>query len=235
MCFQRVASRPAPTSTAHGVLALTTDGFTEAAMLINHLLRQAEMAVKYVENEVRYGAPNKAEHIYRVEAAAKTSIWPVDAPRDRSMMDARMNLPLIRSLMGGPVATSVTRMRQLSNLTKTAGVGTCVGMAAVAFDYLHEQRVGGIAVLGLEQCDHVLVVLGLQREPLEVEAVPPHGLPVTWSPHAVVCDPWYHEWFVVSEWHRKVPHIIRLTRRSKGLADTTPPAIVQVKRLAYAA
>jgi hypothetical protein len=197
---------------------------------LNILLTYAETAVKFVESEVRYGAPNRVEDLSRVRAASDTTIWPADAPRDQSMMMARMNTPAITAFLQGPLSTSVARMQQLAAMTKTTGVGTCIGMSAVAFEYLRKKGVTGVAVIGLQGCDHALVVLGLQAAPPAAEPfLSAHGAPPSWSPAAVVCDPWYHEWFFVSEWDRKFPHILGKTLRGRPR-----PANVSANRIAYA-
>jgi hypothetical protein len=112
-------------------------------------------------------------------------------------------------------------MQQLATLTKTGGVGTCIGMSAVAFDYLRSKHVSGPAVIGLQGCDHALVVLGLQAPPPAIEPFFfTDGAPASWSNAAVVCDAWYHEWLVVSEWRRKFPHI-SIRHSGAGRAQTT--------------
>lgn len=197
---------------------------------MSDLLIFAEMAVKHVENAVPYGAPNRAEDISHVRAASDTTIWPALAPRDQSMMVARLNQAEVTRLMNGTIETSEQRMAELATLSKRWGVATCIGMSAVAFDYLKQKKAKarGLAVFGLQGCDHVLVVLGLNDTPPAVEPVRGILPPASWPAWAVVCDPWYHEWFSVRDWARKFPHIINYTLR-----DRPRPAPVNVQLVAF--
>jgi hypothetical protein len=55
----------------------------------------------------------------------------------------------------------------------------------------------------------MFVVLGLTaRPPAEDSFIVGNGAPPGWGMNAVVCDPWYHEWFGVADWKAKIPFIL---------------------------
>jgi hypothetical protein len=197
-------------------------------------LMRAENAVKYVETKVKYGAPNRSEDVLHVEQRYFALDWPSSAPRDQSQMLGILHgrLPEIMTLMDGPVANSAARMRTLSQLTQRGGVGTCIGLSAVAFEYLMDRHVMGMAVIGLERCDHAFVVLGLRQMPPVFESFESKGAPpASWGLDAIVCDPWYHEWFIVGhDWNRKLQQILMRTAPAIANAESQ---VVRARCIAY--
>ena len=91
-------------------------------------------------------------------------------------------------------------------------VGNCWGHSLLAAYYLQSKRIPSfIAETQGEEVDHVFVLIGLEpsKKSLEIR-VPTKTVPTDFPPEAVVCDPWYHEWFSVqSEWPRKMGSIFR--------------------------
>lgn len=200
---------------------------------MNTLLIYAESAIKYVENTVKYGSPNRPEDLAHIEGRYMRRLsWPANAPRDRTGMTSLLDQVEIGRLSDGPLFTSTIRIRQLATLTKASGVGTCIGLAAVACEYLLNKGLSGVALMGFNQCNHALVVLGLSSAPQAAEQFSRTGAaPSSWGPRAVVCDPWYYEWFDVSQWRRKFPHIVNATLGAQQLQGL--PDMVNAKCLAY--
>ena len=197
----------------------------------NILLMWAERAVKHVENKIPYGASNKPIDVYHTSLKGPSADRP-KVPQDmkQSVRDLRSFLPTLikqQNLGGDPVA----KLNARAQLAQHLGVGNCNEQAAVAFDYLRTTgRETGLACVGFPDHDHVFVVLGLhQRPPDEDSYTYGQGPPASWGADAVVCDPWYHEWFAVStDWKRKGERILATTHPAVRQGDP-----VKILLLAY--
>jgi hypothetical protein len=107
-----------------------------------------------------------------------------------------------------------------AQLAQYIGVGNCHEQAAVAFEYLRTTgRETGLACVAFPKHNHVFVVLGLPAKPPDNDTYQyGAGPPANWGDSAVVCDPWYHEWFEASiDWKRKGELI--LTKTAPGVAS----------------
>lgn len=125
-------------------------------------------------------------------------------------------------------------VRKLGDAAEITHVGNCQERAASAFNYLSAVgRETGMAYFFMEGggANHALVVLGLAGRPPDTTTfVFGTGEPA-WGPDAVVCDPWYHEWFVVSEdWGRKGRRILQST----STIVLAPETLITVKLMHYA-
>lgn len=89
------------------------------------------------------------------------------------------------------------------------GLGNCGEQSMVAFKYLVTKSAPGLALMHINGGNHEFVVLGMD---VTVPAVTKGSLtfPPDWGHNAVVCDPWYHEWFAVGslDWQPKMKRIL---------------------------
>lgn len=177
-------------------------------------LMWAERAVKHVENKIPYGASNKPIDVYHTSQKGPSPDRP-KVPQDmkasvKSLRSFLRQLIQKQNLQGDPVLKLNARAQLAAHL----GVGNCNEQAAMAFDYLRTVgRETGLACIGFPDHDHVFVVLGLPQKPPDEETYKfGQGPPASWGNDAVVCDPWYHEWFhVSSDWKRKGERILSTT------------------------
>ncbi|MCF1428451.1 MAG: hypothetical protein LPH19_10965 [Shewanella sp.] len=93
-----------------------------------------------------------------------------------------------------------------------SGIGNCTEQACVGFRYLcncTQCKVFTLASVGL---DHVFLVLGAGKD--EVEGYYRLIQAPDWPENAVICDPWYNEWFIVKkDWSLKMRLILETTER----------------------
>ncbi len=181
-------------------------------MPYNSNLALAEMAVKFVELQLPYGAENKSidmEHrrmwdrnptksLDQHRAMCKTLVPGVYA----SYFDPRSNLEAV--LVEGA-------------FSKFGQQGNCGEQAALAFYYLvAEKKQTGVGLFAITVqdpdvlFDHAIVVLGLKREPSQLQYYHHAFYPAGWE-NAVWCDPWAQEWFEIKEgWLHRVDNVLRM-------------------------
>ena len=89
------------------------------------------------------------------------------------------------------------------------GLGNCGEQSMVAFKYLVTKSAPGLAIVQIKGGNHEFVVIGMD---VTVPALTKGSLtfPPRWGHNAVVCDPWYHEWFEVGslDWQPKMKRIL---------------------------
>ena len=191
-------------------------------------LMLAEMAVKHVEEKMTFGALNKPEdESRRNQKGIEPPFSGIDAFR----------LAAFRAMMAQGSATEAQdpRISNLCSMAKFAeqvGMGNCGEQAAIAFRFLIKtksmEHVGQFVIIGRKPL-HEIVVLGLTKNPPEMQFLNLDQYPSGWT-NAVVCDPWYHDWFKVSDdWGRRIGNIIRALERKYG----KPNAGYRLQCLAY--
>lgn len=124
-------------------------------------------------------------------------------------------------------------VKKLGDAAEATHVGNCMERAASAFNYLsavgRETGMGYFYMTG-GGVDHAFVVLGLSARPPDTITFAFGTGEPDWGPGAVVCDPWYHEWFVVSEdWGRKGRSILRSTSRTV----LAPETVITMRLMKY--
>jgi hypothetical protein len=107
-----------------------------------------------------------------------------------------------------------------------SGLGNCGEQARVAFKYLITKGAGGLAIVDWGKIEgkengasgnHTFVVIGMNVATPQV-SLASLGTPPQWGPDAVVCDPWYQEWFAVCDpqnahqWTAKMSRILSETQ-----------------------
>jgi len=111
------------------------------------------------------------------------------------------------------------------------GLGNCGEQSYVAFKYLVTKRASGLAIMDwgpatdtsikmqtdnkkVQTGNHMFVVIGMD-ETVPKETYGSLSRPPNWGANAVVCDPWFHEWFPLLGgdrlWQRKMQQILSAT------------------------
>ncbi|MBB3060834.1 hypothetical protein [Microbulbifer rhizosphaerae] len=163
-------------------------------------LVRAEWAIDHVKNTVRIKAGNRAEGINRrQDERVGTNDWITRGRKFARQQFAQRNLQ--------PGLGEADIRAQVAAFSKC---GNCTEQSALAFEYLRGRGERGLAWMGLPDQDHMFVVMGLHTQPRDNAFFSiGGGTPQGWGPNAVVCDPWYHEWFLVrDDWNRKIRHIL---------------------------
>jgi hypothetical protein len=118
---------------------------------------------------------------------------------------------------------------QLGAIVEKSGLGNCGEQSCVAFKYLITRGAPGLAIVNWEGGNHTFVVIGMDPNVPKVSTGTLTIAPV-WGPDAVVCDPWYHEWFAVesiADWQSKMKRIF-------ADANARPLALTEGKAAAAA-
>ncbi|MCF1457232.1 MAG: hypothetical protein LPH21_06595 [Shewanella sp.] len=97
-------------------------------------------------------------------------------------------------------------------LTEQSGIGNCIEQACVGFKYLCNRTQCKVFTLVSVGFDHWFLVLGAGKD--EVEGNYRLNQAPNWPANAVICDPWYNEWFIVEkDWCLKMRLILETTER----------------------
>jgi hypothetical protein len=198
-------------------------------------LMWAEEAVDYVGKHLRGRACNRPEDILHTMCQAWGTSTVVDLMRDRPDVYNRAFGEWTMHVWQQIQACRRTYGRMLpdANVIIQNRLGNCHEHAVLACDYLAKKGIPSsiyfVTTDDPEYLDHVWVMLGLPDDfvpPLpgvfgNTERVPLDETPAVFGPSAVVCDPWYHEWFSTQrDWARKMRSILRVTTHQK--ADPLP-------------
>jgi hypothetical protein len=117
----------------------------------------------------------------------------------------------LRQVMKGPGIPSdaVERVRTRARLCIERRTGNCHEQASVAFVFLLDRygaSCNGLAMVGTEQFNHVFLVIGIptaRRAGVKAVAARIGRAPDDWQ-NAIVCDPWYHEWYEMKDFTPKM-------------------------------
>lgn len=143
-------------------------------------------------------------------------------------------------LFGTALALRAEAAIRIANHIERTALGNCGEQSYVAFKYLIKRGASGLAIVNWSLSNHMFVVIGMEPKlitPSKTFAT--LNEPPKWGPNAVVCDPWYNEWFSIHaklegaapannpagnlEWHRKMKRI---------LGETVPSTIPKLDKLA---
>ena len=191
-------------------------------------LMHAEMAVKYVEEKMTFGALNKPEdESRRNQKGIEPPYSGIDAFRFAAFR-AMMTQGSVKEAQD----PRISNLYSMAKFAEEVGMGNCGEQAAIAFRYLIKTKnlghVGQFVIIGKKPL-HEIVVLGLTGSPPEMQHLNLEQYPSGWT-NAVVCDPWYHDWFKVSDdWSRRIGNITRSLERKYG----KPSAGYKLQCLAY--
>ncbi|CAA0116075.1 Uncharacterised protein [BD1-7 clade bacterium] len=167
-------------------------------------IMRAAQAVDYVANTICIQSSNRKEGINRTTEDFED----VDALIARARL---LYHQLVEKYNVNQIAYRPEVVR--AAISQKMGVGNCAEQAAIAFEYLKGKGEKNIAIVSIADYDHHFVVMQLIQEPAKISFFQIDGfLPPSWGVNAIVCDPWYHEWFYVEkDWHRKIKHILKRT------------------------
>ena len=218
-------------------------------------LRLAEAAVNHVATVMaKVGPANRPEHVrrlvpwagpnpnYDADVAAMGQQLQVAVDGQRTFLDPSLNTVAqkTRMLWGPSERDRVQAALRVAGHIEHTGLGNCGEQSFVAFKYLLATGATGVAIVNWMSCNHMFVVVGMEADYGESKAS--LDQPPAWGAHAVVCDPWFHEWFSIHsqidpehagnvhatnpaglrEWHRKMKRILAETRPNlRGNLDRT--------------
>jgi hypothetical protein len=150
------------------------------------------------------------------------------------------------------VAHPIFREILFARMVELSGLGNCGEQSRVAFSYLVRKRAEGIAIVDwgaprealttpkgakVQHGNHTFVVIGMLSTVGDKSYASLNKAP-HWGTDAVICDPWYHEWFPVEgdqfRWRSKMAQIVNATlgispadpgvKSSKKIASISSPS-----------
>jgi hypothetical protein len=134
---------------------------------------------------------------------------------------------------------AVDSVGQLADIIKKSKLGNCGEQSCLAFKYLITRGAPGLGIIEWVSGNHTFVVLGMQAS-VAKESSGSFATAPEWGPDAVVCDPWYHEWFAVSsasDWKTKMKRIAadaqRLSVSDVNAMESTAWRFVRLAYLAH--
>ena len=160
---------------------------------MNEYLIRAESACNYVYNTVRLKTLNRHEGINKTQSMSERNSLVTKFNKDRKDLESE-NWDWCYEFIE-------SRARRIEK----SKVGVCDENAALAFKYLYLRGERGMAIMNLAD-EHVFVLLGLKKKPPRRSAIWLGArCPDEWGEDAVVCDPWYQEWFIAEDkWHMRI-------------------------------
>lgn len=176
---------------------------------LNPLMMYAEAAVAYVDS-CRIRASNRFEN-------GQGQAGMGDEVQNVRTVLGNFNLPL----------DSIASVRKRAELCAQLRYGNCNEQAALAMVYLMDRygpAAGGMALVMTATYNHVFLVIGLPRIGRgDMAAVIPGTLavpPVDWE-QAVICDPWYHEWYEMKDFEAKMRQTLIQSSQARRIASNT--------------
>ncbi|MCF1457231.1 MAG: hypothetical protein LPH21_06590, partial [Shewanella sp.] len=137
-------------------------------------------------------------------------LWSPKPDLNESMLWAQRN----EYGRGGCWSPSFLSVIACALITEQSGIGNCTEQACVGFRYLcncTQCKVFTVVSVGL---DHRFLVLGAGKD--EVEGNYRLNQAPDWPANAVICDPWYNEWFIVKkDWCLKMRLILETTEQEQ--------------------
>lgn len=108
----------------------------------------------------------------------------------------------------------------VGSMVEMSGLGNCGEQSYVAFKYLVTKGAPGLAIVdwgersnhvaNQKTGNHMFVVIGMDTDVPKVTRAS-LVFPPNWGENAVVCDPWYHDWFKVTsvkDWQSRMKRIL---------------------------
>jgi hypothetical protein len=197
----------------------------------------AEQAVKYANDRLRGRSSNRSEDLaHTLQADLNTKYAGKLGARERVLTTldnpgnvSRQTQEIYQERFGAIRDARRSREDQGNRLNAAAisadKIGNCFEHAVLACHYLNYANVRSYLVETDENTDHAFVVIGapggLAGQIIEVRKNAPGAL--NGGGLAVVCDPWYHEWFSVQQdWGRKMWLIFSKTIKQPPVPDRVP-------------
>lgn len=181
-------------------------------MSLQQKLRLAENAIQYTISKMTKGASNKPIDLWHSEVRNKQENPWTYRLRSNDLTDKSVQNQRDQIKPGlNQIANANEKILATADLIETSGIGNCGEQSCVAFKYLWNLRTN--------PANFVMINLGSNHTCLVIGASPPQvdgwwwiTPSPAWPPDAVICDPWYYEWFAVNpDWTRKVRQILAAT------------------------
>jgi hypothetical protein len=141
----------------------------------------------------------KAEARGNVIARREQLIEAESKSRATALEQQRKELAVFSKPLGDPTSRALERTFaaiQMDIMIENTKFGNCGEQSCVAFKYLIARGATNVAVVDWKSANHTFVVVGMEAYVPETSQGSNNVAP-DWGPDAVVCDPWYHEWFAV--------------------------------------
>jgi len=160
-------------------------------------LEYAQKAIDYVTNTCRLGANNRDEGFNVADGKGMKKMR--DEHRAKKVTPGTQD-----------------EIIQRATIAKKHKAGNCMEQVSIAYEFLTAKQIDGLALMKFEGLfDHIFLFVGVggiatgNQFQLTLGAPPP----APWTQgDAVVCDPWYHEWFsIATDWNRKLGPILAET------------------------
>ncbi|WP_137180382.1 hypothetical protein [Roseomonas sp. AR75] len=207
-------------------------------------LMHAEAAVAFAEKHLRGRASNKPEDIIHTHqenlrrfatgiSANKEIQQEIVLDSLANSFNVRMGCQQLHGERAGAISSARDARKLAGERLNAAaiirdGIGNCFEHAVLACHHLNGKGVASYMVDTDDETNHCFVLIGLGGglDGTTVQAAPNAlpGAPFN-AAFAVVCDPWYHEWFAVgSFWATKMHRILMTTnKRATGLLPAQVP------------
>lgn len=200
----------------------------------------AERAVKFANDKLQGRAANRPEDlIHTLQRTLRAEFGNSADATDRLTEEmsnpygVKLRTDLIyqqrTSAIGTARARRYTQGRHLSapDIWKD-NIGNCFEHAVLACHYLKQSGIPSYIAETDDNTDHVFVLIGsppgLDGQTVNVTSGAPG---VISAPFAVVCDPWYHEWFSVQQdWGRKMWQIFERTTKNPPHPNPVPLKLI---------
>jgi hypothetical protein len=189
----------------------TSNPFTATSRWVKHKLAMRSWESNVAKSKELLEA--KAKDPTAMDRAIKAELKKLTSENDDQREETLKGL-------GRPSEDPAAAIRWGAEIEKS-GLGNCGEQSYVAFKYLVTKGPPSLAIMdwqlaqavnGKISGNHQFVLIGASSLPKTTEA-DLEKPPAIWGPFAVICDPWYHEWFAVPfDWSRKMPQILAQTR-----------------------
>ena len=180
-------------------------------MSLQHNLMLAEFAVNYTKEKMTKGASNKPEDLVHSSMRHATQNWLMRAVTQPDLTAA--SVPDQRSAIAPRLAEAASvheKALMAADEVENSGIGNCGEQASVAYKYLFNRSDADLFVLAGLGRNHEFVIIGASAD--QVRGLHPISVAPNWPADAVICDPWYHEWFAVAvSWPGKIRQILAKT------------------------
>lgn len=180
---------------------------------INQTLNRAAQACDFVYNTVRFRTANQSEALNKNQGEHHF----LTRQTHQTRQETRSHLDIVSTfnrILHIPPLDVLSKVSYVADeVACTHRTGFCGEAVALAFNYLRTRGERGMAAVEILGYNHIFLVMGFETIPLNVSyGRMDFGPPPQWGKGIVVCDPWYHEWFIADiDWMRKVRQIVRRT------------------------
>lgn len=171
----------------------------------------AEYAVQYTVGKMTKGASNKPIDLAHSDIRRRVEHGWTSWLRSNDLTTNSVKEQRAKQEADESNLNMIDRILGVADTVESSGIGNCGEQSCVAFKYLWNRRnpSKNFVMVNLGR-NHTCIVVGATQS--QVDGWSFVGMPPAWPADAVVCDPWFYEWFEVSsDWTRKVRQILAET------------------------